>query len=159
MTKSILVVGLAAVALAACSNQTETGGDPAAELRATDQQLSRAVAAKDAARIANFYAADAVLMPTAEPIVTGKEAIRKEWEHVVAIPAFETSGKLEAVEVSASGDLGFTRGSYNAKMMGEDGRITNEPGKWITVWKRLPGGQWLIVADTYNTDIPPPDHK
>lgn len=50
-------------------------------------------------------------------------------------------------------------GSYTSRMMGEGGKPVDEPGKWLTVWKKQPDGAWRIVMDTYNTDIPPPDHK
>jgi uncharacterized protein (TIGR02246 family) len=128
-------------------------------LRALDAQLQDAVARKDLERIVSFYADDATMLPTAEPLIRGKQAIREEWAHILAIPGFTNQGKLLSVDVSASNDFAYTTGSYMAVMVGENGAMVNEPGKWVSIWKRQAGGPWRIVVDTYNTDIPPPDHK
>jgi len=93
-------------------------------------------------------------MPTAEPALRGKPAIAEEWKHILAIPAFHNQSKLEGVEIAQAGDLAYTWGSYRSRLMGEDGKITTEPGKWLTVWKKQPDGSWRIAVDTYNTDIP-----
>lgn len=107
----------------------------------------------------SFYAENAVLLPTAEPQIEGKEAIREEWEHLLEIPGFESKSKLARVDVSAGGDMAFTAGSYEARMMGEDGAEVVEPGKWVSIWRKQTDGAWQVVLETYNTDIPPPDHK
>lgn len=150
---------LAALALSSCSTQQPNAPSATTELRNLDAKLGKAIDGKDAAAIAAFYAEDAILMPTAEPIIKGKAAITEEWKHILAIPAFQNESKLGGVQVASAGDLAYTYGSYRSRLMGEDGKITMEPGKWLTIWKKQPDGGWRIVVDTYNTDIPPPDHK
>ena len=157
MNKYVMI--LAALALNSCSAKQPEASDAKTQLRALDTKLGQAIDAKDAAAIAAFYADDAVLMPTAEPIVRGKAAIMEEWQHILAIPAFENESKLGGVDVASAGDLAYTYGTYRSRLMGEDGRLAMEPGKWVTVWKKQPNGDWRIAVDTYNTDIPPPDHK
>jgi ketosteroid isomerase-like protein len=157
MNKHAILV--AALALSSCSATQPTASDANNELRNLDAKLGHVINAKDAAAIAAFYADDAILMPTAEPIVRGKAAITEEWKHILAIPAFQNESKLGGVEVAAAGDLAYTYGSYRSRLMGEDGKLTTEPGKWLTIWKKQPDGRWLIAVETYNTDIPPPDHK
>ncbi|MDP3746365.1 MAG: DUF4440 domain-containing protein [Phenylobacterium sp.] len=128
-------------------------------VRAADASLQQAVTARDLSKIMAFYADTAILMPTAEPKVIGKAAIEEEWKHILAIPAFENRSKLERVEVSASNDLAYTMGVYTSRLMGEDDKIVEEPGKWLTVWKKQADGRWRVIVETYNTDIPPPDHR
>ena len=145
--------------LASCAH---TAADPVSavqEITAADAAIQEAVAKKDLDVIVSFYADDAVLLPTAEPIVVGKPAIRDEWRHILAIPDFQNRSMLTRVDVSSGGDMAYSMGTYVAVMLGEDGKPVSEPGKYLTVWKRQAGGSWRIVADTYNTDIPPPDHK
>ena len=153
-----LALSMSALALLSCSGQP---GPPDAtkELRSLDAKLGQAINAKDAAAIAAFYADDAIMMPTAEPVIRGKAAIAEEWKHILAIPAFQNESKLGGVEVAEAADLAYTYGSYRSRMMGEDGKLTTEPGKWLTIWKKQSDGRWQIAVDTYNTDIPPPDHK
>lgn len=157
MNKHVILV--AALALSSCSAKQPDASDASNELRSLDAKLGQAIDAKDPAAIAAFYADDAILMPTAEPVVRGKAAITEEWKHTLAIPAFQNESKLGGVEVAASSDLAYTYGSYRSRLMGEDGKLTTEPGKWLTIWRKQPDGGWRIAVDTYNTDIPPPDHK
>ncbi len=154
------LAALLALSLAGCNppGAGDTAADEAA-LRAADARLQTAITQRNLGQIAAFYADDAVLMPTAEPTVTGKDAITAEWKHVLAIPDYQNTTTLLRVEVAASRDMAYTMGSYTSRMMGEDGKPVDEPGKWLTVWKKQPDGAWRIVMDTYNTDIPPPDHK
>ena len=148
------------LAFTACASTSNTHADDAGKaIRAADAVLQKALADRNLEQIVSFYAEDAVLLPTAEPIVVGKAAIRKEWAHILAIPNFQNKSETTKIDVSSSGDMAFSMGSYVATMMGEDGNLATEPGKWLSVWKRQVDGSWRIVADTYNTDIPPPDHK
>ena len=128
-------------------------------VRAADAELQKAVAANDLKSIVSFYAEDAVLKPAAEPLISGKAAIAKEWEHILAIPDMQNTSKLVRVEASSANDLAYTMGIYQSRMMGENGKMVTEPGKWLAVWKKQPNGAWRVIVETYNTDIPPPDHK
>ena len=128
-------------------------------VRAADSALQQAIEARDLDRIVAFYADDALLLPTAEPLISGKAAIREEWTHLLAIPEYQSKATLSRVDVSADGTLAYTMGTYQAIMQGEDGKPVTEPGKYVSVWKKQSDGGWRIVVDTYNTDIPPPDHK
>ena len=154
-----IAILVAVLALGACSASGPDVTAATEELRGLDVKLGKAIDAKDARAIAAFYSDDAMLMPTAEPAVRGKTAITEEWKHILAIPAFENESKLEGIEVAAAGDLAYTYGSYRSRLMGEDGKLVMEPGKWLTIWEKKPDGGWQIAVETYNTDIPPPDHK
>ena len=80
-------------------------------------------------------------------------------QHIFQIPDFDNKSTLTKIEISKDGSMAYTMGSYLAIMQGEDGNSVQEPGKWVTIWKKHSDGKWLIIMDTYNTDIPPPDHK
>ena len=158
--KALLFAAAASLVISGCNQPgAEAASNEAEVLRATDARLQQAVAAKDLKAIVAFYADDAVLMPTAEPLISGKAAIANEWEHILAIPDMQNTSKLIRLEASSANDLAYTMGSYQSRMMGEDGEMVSEPGKWLSVWRRHPDGTWRIIVDTYNTDIPPPDHK
>lgn len=160
MHTSIVRFLVVIIVVAACGPSTPPSSEAAADsLRALDQQLQEAVARKDLESIVSFYDDDALMLPAAEPAIRGKPAIRAEWAHILAIPGFENQSKLLTLDLSTSGDLAYTTGSYSSLMVGEDDAVVQEPGKWVSIWKRRQGGAWRIVVDTYNTDIPPPDHK
>lgn len=90
--------------------------------------------------------------------VTGKEAIRAEWRHVLGIPGMQNVSALKHVDVSDTGDMAYTRGIYTVRMAGPNGEPLAEPGKWVSIWKKQSDGQWRIVVDIYNTDTMPPVH-
>ena len=153
------------VALLACS-QGAPGERGMADNRAADERavrtadslLAAAVETKDVDRTAALYADDAVQLPVAEPLVSGRPAIREEWAKVYGIPGFTNKSRLESVEVSG-GSLAYTRGTYESTMLAPDGKPTTERGKWITVWRRQADGKWLVAVDISNTDSPPPLHQ
>lgn len=130
-----------------------------ASLRAADSSLTAAVAAKDPRRTAALYAADATLLPVAEPIVAGRAAIEQEWGKVFGIPGFRNVARITQLEIARGGSLAYTRGTYETQLTGADGAPEVERGKWVTVWRWDSTAGWRIVADIFNTDAPPPVHE
>ena len=55
-------------------------------------------------------------------------------------------------DVSLSGDLGYTYGTYEFKSA--DGK-SSEAGNYLRIWKRQTDGKWKVVLDLLDT-IPPP---
>lgn len=54
-----------------------------------------------------------------------------------------------------SGDLGFTVGEYVFTGRGTNGTVVQRFGKYLTVWKKQPGGEWQFVVDGGNTSPTP----
>jgi ketosteroid isomerase-like protein len=152
------LLGLGVACAPPSSKAIPDSAQAVAELRGVDSLVQAAIVARDAERTASFYAEEAVLMPVAESIIEGRTAILAEWRHVFGIPGYENRARLVAADVSAGGDLGYTRGTYESPMLGPDGQSLLERGKWVSIWKRQGDGQWRIVVDIFNTDTPPPIH-
>ena len=146
----------ASAANRADSTAAKSVADAIAAVRVADSSLAQAVAARDVDRTVSFYAEDASMLPVAEPIVTGREAIRAEWTKLFAIPGFANDSRT--VHVDASGDLAYTRGTYVTRLSSPDGKPVTEVGKWVSVWRRQADGAWRVVVEIYNTDAPPPEH-
>jgi len=128
-------------------------------IRKADASIEYAVIHKNLDSLMTFYAENAQLLPTAEPIISGKAAIKEEWKHVFQIPDFNNKSTLSKIEISNDGSMAYTMGSYLSTMQGQDGKEVQEPGKWVTIWKKQTDQKWQIVVDIYNTDIMPPVHK
>jgi uncharacterized protein (TIGR02246 family) len=62
--------------------------------------------------------------------------------------------RLETVRVEASGDLAMEIGRYTVAIRQPDGTIRADRGKYVKAWRRL--GVWLIVADSWNSNLPAP---
>ena len=131
-------------------------GDSKAEqaLRDADDAWSKAAASKDLGKIVSYYSADASVLPPNAPIATTKEAIKKIWQDMLAIPGFVISWKATKVEVAKSGDLGFVSGTYELIMNDTSGKPVTDKGKYVEVWEKKADGKWKCGTDTWNSDLP-----
>lgn len=50
-------------------------------------------------------------------------------------------------EVSESGDLGYTYGTYEIRMKEEQDEFISD-GCYVSIWKKQPDGSWKFVLDT-----------
>ncbi|MEO7973658.1 MAG: DUF4440 domain-containing protein [Thermoanaerobaculia bacterium] len=149
---------MAVLCIAGCQQSIKEQSPALAEITAADDALQDAIAAKDLDRTVWFYAKNASLFPVAEPIAIGDKAIRDEWAHLFAIPGFINTAKRTKVDISRSGDLAYTQGTYATELALAGGKTATEHGKWVSIWKKQSDGSWKIVVDISNTDEPPPEH-
>jgi Tfp pilus assembly protein PilF len=115
-----------------------------AVLRMVDA-YERAMQAGDPAAITALHAANAVILPGDEAAVRGREALTAYFAEEHAGPAnvaLESTG----IVVAPSGDMAFDIGTTT---------WPGGTGKYLTVYRRI-GGEWRIVADTWNRDAPAP---
>jgi ketosteroid isomerase-like protein len=117
-----------------------------------DDDWSAAAVARDVDRVASFYAEDAIAYPPSEPVAVGRAAAKKVWATYFADPTFSISWKTLHAEVSKSGELGYTAGTYEASYKGPDGKPVAEKGKYLCTWKLQGDGTWKAVHDMWNTD-------
>jgi ketosteroid isomerase-like protein len=117
-------------------------------LLALDREWSES--AKDIDKFLSYLAPDASVYPPGMPAAMGTDAIRETFSHMISMPGFSVSWTPTMADVSASGDLGYTVGTYDMAMTG-----VSEKGKYVTTWKKQPAGDWKVVNDTFNADTPP----
>ena len=60
------------------------------------------------------------------------------------------------MDVARSGEMGYIYGTYTLSMKGPSGKIEDDKGKMVEVWKKQADGKWKCVADIFNTDLPLP---
>jgi uncharacterized protein (TIGR02246 family) len=151
-------VAMAAAALIACDlGAPDTRDADAKALRDNETQWNQDFAAKDAAKLTEHYADDAVLMVTGMPASSGKEAIRKTLTEMVADPALAVKFAPSHVEVAKSGDVAFTQGSYTLTMTDPNSKqAVNDHGSYVTTYRKQPGGSWKAVSDIVTSEVPPP---
>ena len=145
-----------AMAAIACSrpNAFDSRATDESAIREADAASLRAIAAKDVDSTVSYYDEQAsILIPNAS-IVTGRDAIRKAWEQMFAVPGFNLAPKTTKVEVARSGDLAFAQGTYEFTANDSHGKPVNDHGKFVVVWKKQTDGRWKIVTDIWNSDTP-----
>lgn len=104
----------------------------------------------------SYFAPDASVYPQAMPIAEGPDAIRNVLSGMMAMPGFALAWEAVKADVGASGDLGYTAGTYTMTANDAAGTPMTEKGKYVTVWKKQSDGQWKVVQDIFNADAPPP---
>ncbi len=125
-------------------------------LRDIDAQWLTAARARDIDKIVSLYAPEAVTMDPNAPVSVGHQAIRKAYESWLAdtLVSYTLSDAVDTVEVSASGDLAYTRGTQRYSHNTPKG-LVDEMGKWVTVYKKI-DGKWKAIVDIANSDKPLP---
>jgi ketosteroid isomerase-like protein/quercetin dioxygenase-like cupin family protein len=123
--------------------------------RETLTKLDRewAASSKDMNKFTSYYAPDASVYPPGMPIATGTAAIKDTLGKMTSAPDFNLTFAPTKAVVSSSGDVGYTTGTYQATANG-----TTDKGKYISIWKKQPDGQWKVAEDIFNPDKigPPP---
>lgn len=148
MPRLLLFVVVAVVA--SCARTANPEQDKAA-LMALDREWSST--AKDADKFMSYFAPTAVVQAHGMPAATTEKDIRAIITGMQSAPGFDL--KWQATNADASGDLGYTTGTYQLTMNNAAGKPTTERGKYTTVWKRT-DGTWKVVADTFTADAPTP---
>jgi ketosteroid isomerase-like protein len=125
-------------------------------LRDLDTEWSAAAGAKNLDKTVSYYAEGALVMPPNAPAATTKDAIRKMWKELLESPGAAISWKTTKVEIARSGELAYSSGTYEFTMNDASGKPMPDHGKYLEVWKKQPEGDWKVVADIWNSDVPVP---
>ena len=151
MRKPFLIAA-AFIVLAACGSRVDLEAERAA-LRAADQAWSQSTSDLDL--FMSYFAEDAVAaIPDAEP-AQGKKAIRNLWSGIFRTPGFSLQWTSTRVDVAESGAFGYVTGTFELTLQDSGGTTHTRTGKYQTVWRKQPDGQWKAVADLAAFDSPP----
>ena len=119
-------------------------------LRQLEGEFMKAAAERGSTGYMSFYADDAVEVPNGAPLITGKVNIGKtmgflddKTNHLTWTPV--------GADISASGDLGYTYGTYEFSSLGKDGKAVIDHGKYTSIWKKQKDGSWKVVLDMGNS--------
>ena len=85
-----------------------------------------------------------------------KEAMRKQppWPEGTSL----TWTPVKA-DMAASGDLGYTYGTYVYTAKNKEGKLVANYGKYTSIWKKQKDGQWKVVVDMGNSSPDPKTGK
>lgn len=119
-------------------------------------EANRSYVARNADKLVNFYASDAILMAPGALPASGIDAIRTEINEMIADPALSLSFQAKRVDVAKSGDLAFTQGSYQMTMSDP---MTRKPikdhGSYVTIYRKEADGAWKAEVDIATSELPP----
>lgn len=155
-----------AVLLAGCNRTTapaaaDTRDADATAIRQLESDWLKAYEAKDADKIASFYADDASVFNPGMAAVSSKAGILSMYQKEVADKHFSvTFPPSDKVVVAKSGDMAFTQGSFTATYTEtKTKKPMMEKGNYVEVYMKQADGSWKDVADISNTGGPPTPMK
>jgi ketosteroid isomerase-like protein len=109
----------------------------------------QAAAAKGSAGYMSYYADDAVELPNGVAAIDGKINIAKSMGFLDQKDNRLTWTPVGA-DISSSGDLGYTYGTFEFHSKDKDGKPTVDHGKYTSIWKKQSNGSWKVVLDMGN---------
>ena len=120
------------------------------------KEMQEAFDAKDPVRIAAFYAEDALFFTPARPPAHGREAIHGMMAEDVKDPGFRLDLTPHATSVSASGDLGYVRGTLCLSFTNPGtGQVQTIGANYLQVFLKSADGFWKVVEDISSPAAPP----
>jgi len=133
------------------SASTKTKADTLIQLEA---DFMKAAVERGSQGYMSFYADDAAELPNGENVLQGKENIAKTMGFLDQKDNHLTWTPVHA-DMAASGDLGYTYGTYEFRSKDKDGKPTVEYGKYASIWKKQKDGGWKVVMDMGNSSPSP----
>jgi uncharacterized protein (TIGR02246 family) len=110
--------------------------------------LVAAFHARDPARIADLYAADAVFVTSGRPPVEGRDAIEQVMREDLQDPGFKLALTDEKTIVSAAGDLAYSRGTFQASFTNpHTSDVQTIGGNYLQVLQKQDDGAWKVLED------------
>ncbi len=155
MKRKYFLIATLLVLSVGCEGLTPEAVDVDAEraaILAADQAWSDTVG--DLEVFVSFFADDARFLPPDGPQANGRDEIQQSFSALAALPGFSLSWGANFSDVSSSGDLGYSVGTFEMTVDGPDGDPATRTGTYTTVWKKQNDGQWKVVSDIPNFDSP-----
>lgn len=118
------------------------------EIMDTEQNFAALAAEEGIPAAFTAYAADDAVLMRNNQLIKGKENLQKSFASSPAkSPNITLTWTPDFVDVSSSGDLGYTYGKYIYTVTDSAGVAQQDTGIFHTVWKRQADGNWRFVWD------------
>lgn len=144
------VLTLGGVALAAPGKaDAQLSDDDKKGIQAVTDRWLDAMRKGDTLAVAAQYTEDGMLFPPNAPAVQGRSAIAHFLGQFPKITSFDISLK----EVEGHGDLAYTRGTYEVKLVPPGAKSPiKDSGKFMEIRRKQADGSWLVQRDIWNSD-------
>lgn len=118
------------------------------EIREAERDFAAMAEKEGISRAFLYYAADEAVVMRGDNLFMGKQQLEELFADAASSPRDEKlSWSPDFVDVSASGDLGYTYGNYTYSFTDSTGVKVERTGVFHTVWKRQEDGSWRFVWD------------
>jgi ketosteroid isomerase-like protein len=150
----IALVALLALVPSVASAQTEDLEAGKRAIRIADLELSKAVADRSLQTFVSLVDEDAVFF--GKGVARGKNAVSKAWLPFFTDRSLFLKWHPTQVEISSSGDLGYSIGDYERIGKDASGNPATVIGNYVSIWRKQRDGRWKIVLDIGTPGTPKP---
>jgi ketosteroid isomerase-like protein len=119
-------------------------------IRKADADWLRAVQSQDIVKVLSFYRDDAAWLLRDSPPIMGKEGIQRTWSGFFGMAGSWIQWDPMTADVSVSGDLGYSKGTYEMRYSDQQGKMVVQKGSYVAVWKKGADGVWKLAVDISN---------
>ncbi len=118
-----------------------------------EARFAKDVLERGGAGFADWFADDGVALGNAAAPLVGKVAIAKSanWSPKV----YQLTWTPTDAMMGPSGDMGYTWGHFEGRSKDANGNPVLTSGRYITMWRKQPDGNWKVVLDAGASE--PPD--
>ena len=149
-TKLFLLVTISSFIAACAETKVDLKAEEAAIVKADSTWSALSAEAKDVDKIVSYWTDDAVVVPPGQPIVKGKDALRKFVEESFKIPGFSISWRSSDLKFSPDGKLAYLYGENMTTMNDSTGNKISIPGRGYSIWRKEADGSWKCAVDIFN---------
>ena len=117
------------------------------DIRTLAEQFESVFKQGDAARVAEFYSDNGMLLPAGVDFVQGRPAIKTYWQQAMDMGIKNV--KLDLIELEQHGNTAIEISKYTLSDVND--QIVDQ-GKGIVIWKNE-AGLWKMHRDIWNSSI------
>ena len=126
----------------------------ASVLMDADRAFASAVAKVGTDAWVSWFAEDGAQIQPGMGEIRGHPAIR-DLMAGLDDPGYSLRWEPLRADIAASGDLGWTTGTYVSEMTDEGGNVRRGQGRYVTIWRKQADGSWKVVMDLGNPTAAP----
>jgi ketosteroid isomerase-like protein len=123
-------------------------------IRIADLELAKAVTDRSLQSFVALLDDDAIFFGT--DVARGKNAVSKAWLPYFTDRALFLKWHPTQVEISSSGDLGYSIGEYERIGKDASGNPAIVTGNYVSIWRKQPDGRWKVVLNIGTPGTPKP---
>ncbi len=157
MKKTIVFTSLMiAVLMTANMSFAQTSTEYKAKIESLNKEMAKNMLEGNTEKLLSIYTADAISMPSYQPIQEGIAAIRKASDEMSKTGVKYTSFVPTTLKVTVNGNLITEIGTYKIGMLVPNmEKPVEDHGKYLTIWEKQKDGSLKVKVETWNSDIDP----
>ena len=140
------LVFLLSIFISACSDTVDPESERA-KLLQLDREWSEAARTNNMERLWSFWTDDAKILLSADKTISGLDQIKQFTTKARTDPNFEISWEVQGVEISKSGEMGYTFGIGKVTRTGENDELITVANPYLIVWEKQSDGNWKCVIE------------